>query len=167
MDLSRRHPRRSHGAHASITYQALKIVSIAFSLNRSPGNAVAEKNRGNHFGARGFILAGRCWSVWINHSGQFLICMNTFLTRSGKAVRASRDGIFSSERAEWLWFFSRALCLTSGAQAMTMHLVSITTGIGTDRNKLKPWIVRVIRVRRRRRKTGSAAASVRPATTMV
>ena len=97
MDLSRRHRRRSHGAHASITYQALKIVSIAFSLNRSPGNAVAEKNRGNHFGARGFILAGRYGRVWINH----------------RAVLDMHEHVRDSEReggariARWDFFFRK------------------------------------------------------------
>ena len=81
-----------------------------------------------------------------------VICMNTFLARREKARRNSRDGNRSPERADWLSFFSRALCLTGAAPATTMHLISVTTGIGTDTNKQKPWIVRVVRVRRPRLK---------------
>ena len=80
-----------------------------------------------------------------------VICMNTFLIRREKAGRDSRNRNCSSERADWLQFFSRALCLTGAAPATTMHLINITTGIGTDTNKLKPWIVRVVRVVRVRR----------------
>ncbi|MEY2529690.1 MAG: hypothetical protein QOJ05_1780 [Verrucomicrobiota bacterium] len=80
-----------------------------------------------------------------------VICMNTFLARREKARPNSRDGNRSPERADWLSFFSRALCLTGAAPATTMHLINITTGTGTDTSEVKPWIVRVVRVVRVRR----------------
>lgn len=46
---SLRHPRRSQGAQTKITDQAVKKVSIAFSLNRGSSGPVAQKELRKRF----------------------------------------------------------------------------------------------------------------------